>query len=126
LFYPEEKYALGFRMKLENFKDPKEKTIKEKSQKQERRVSKEVKGRPTINSGALYFDKADVRGKNLRVECKRTDKQQIVLKKEWLLKLRAECNIKDIPVVNIEIGEESWYIVRKEEFEYIRQRIEKE
>jgi hypothetical protein len=113
-------------MKFDKFTNPEKIPERKKSQKQEIKIAKEIKGKPTINSGAfLISDKADVKKENVRIECKRTDKQQIIIKKEWLEKLRNDCTYKDIPVFNIEIQDENWYMVRAEEFEYIMQMIKK-
>ena len=50
-------------------------TVKKKSQKQEKRVAKELKARVTPASGALWGAKGDVRNESYLVECKTTDKE---------------------------------------------------
>jgi hypothetical protein len=103
-----------------------EKTIKDKATMQEKRIAKRNKLRTTIASGAKHFDKADIKGKHIRIECKRTDKRQIIIKKEWLEKLERETTVSDIPVMNIEIQNENWYLVRQSEFDYILELIKEE
>ena len=109
-------YAESFRKN--GVKDSK----KTKSNLQEKRIAKMVGGRPTVMSGAVHFDKADVIAKDikLRIECKRTDGVEIGLKKEWLKKLRNSCGANEIPALAIEISGEEWFLVRPEEFEYIK------
>jgi len=100
------------------------KTKKEKSRQQEKKVAKEAKGRTTIASGALSFDKADVIGKfHFRVECKRTDKEQLIFKKIWWNKLSAQSRF-EIPSMHIQIGELEAYLIRPEEFKLIQEYLE--
>lgn len=98
--------------------------VRYKANKQETRVAKEVKGKKTIGSGSLSFSKADVFKKGLRIECKRTDKQSIILKKDWLVKLRGETSVDEAPVLHLEIQDERWYLIRPEEFAYISKKLE--
>lgn len=48
-------------------------TVRKKSQRQEKRVAKELKAKVTPASGALWGAKGDVRNKDYLVECKTTD-----------------------------------------------------
>lgn len=48
--------------------------IKKKSKKQESKVAKEIGGKVTIASGALYFQKADIRSEEFLIEAKTTEK----------------------------------------------------
>jgi len=100
-------------------------TKKEKSDKQERKVAKETGGRKTINSGSLIFQKGDVEipSKKVLIEAKRTDGKGMRIPKAWLTKLRKDAKSK-IPVMHIEIDGEEWYMVRREEFFYILEKIE--
>lgn len=82
------------------------KLIKKKSQKQEKRVACALNGKTTIASGALDFQKADVRTDKYLVECKYTDKDFYSLKTSIWEKIRNEA-IKDglrIPLMQIELN----------------------
>ena len=58
---------------------------RKKSVKQEKMVAKKFQGRTTIASGALYFQKSDVRNDTFLVECKTTEKDYYSLtEKVWL------------------------------------------
>lgn len=94
-------------------------TVKKKSTNQEKRIAREVGGKVTPASGALSI-KGDVVNKKLRLrlEAKRTDKSRMILEKEWLEKIVAQSRF-EVPALNIEIQDQSWYLVRKEEFDYI-------
>jgi hypothetical protein len=100
----------------------KKRSKKSLSFSQERRIANMTGGNTTIASGALPFDKADVRVGDTRIECKRTDKNSIILKKDYLLKLKNQCKINETPVVNIEIQDENWYLVTEEDFLFINDR----
>lgn len=81
------------------------KLIKKKSQKQESKVAYDLNGKVTIASGALYFQKADVRNDKYLVECKFTEKDHYSLTLKTWEKIRSEA-IKDglrIPVMEIEV-----------------------
>jgi hypothetical protein len=92
-------------------------TPKEKSKRQEKAIAKKIGGRVTSASGAFLHDKGDVVKKRVvRIEAKRTDKDRLTIKREWLKKIRAEAGIEEIPAMNIEIGDENWFIIREREF----------
>lgn len=79
--------------------------VKKKSQKQEKQVAKEIKGKTTIASGALYFQKADVRNDEFLVECKTTAKFYYSLKIDTWERINKQA-IKDgmrIPVMCIDL-----------------------
>ena len=81
------------------------KLIKKKSQKQENQVAFDLNGKVTIASGALYFQKADVRNDKYLVECKYTAKGFYSLTLKIWEKIRSEA-IKDglrIPMMEIEL-----------------------
>lgn len=81
------------------------KLIKKKSQKQENQVAFDLNGKVTIASGALYFQKADVRNDKYLVECKYTAKGFYSLTLKTWEKIRGEA-IKDslrIPLMEIEL-----------------------
>lgn len=50
------------------------KTVRKRSQKQEKSVAKEFNARVTLASGALWFSKSDVRSEKFLIECKTTQK----------------------------------------------------
>ena len=89
-----------------------------KSKRQEKRIAEKLSGRVQAGSGMFTGAKGDVRTKVNIVECKRTDKTQLILKEMWLDKLRKEA-IKDsrIPVLAIEIGLRTYYILEDIYFE---------
>lgn len=79
--------------------------IRKKSQKQEKQVAKEVEGKTTIASGALYFQKADVRNDVYLIECKTTSKFYYSLTLATWEKINKEA-IKDglrVPVMCIDL-----------------------
>jgi len=110
--------------KLKNRKTQRKNELRNKSINQEQSVAKSIGGRVTLASGALSFDKADVVRKDLklRIECKRTDKESIILKKSWLKKLIGNAK-NEIPMLNIEIQDENWYLIRKEEVGFILEKL---
>ncbi len=113
--------------KFRNRKSVRDNTPKGKSKSQEKRLAIRTGGRTTLASGAFRFDKSDVVVDNLklRIECKRTDKDQIIIKRSYLVKVTKESR-NEIPVIELEIGDQRWYIVRPEEFAYILNRIKQD
>lgn len=100
---------------------------KKKSRKQEKRLAKRLNKSSSLNrhstigqarvqagSGSLWGAKGDVRSQVNLLECKRTDKKSIILKQEWLNKIRGEA-IKDhrIPALGIEIGSKRYVIIEE-------------
>lgn len=65
-----------------------EETIREKSQKQEKKLAK--KGFIMPASGAVWPYKGDVSFEDYLVEAKRTDKKSMSVKEEWLKKIFEE------------------------------------
>lgn len=55
------------------------KTVKKRSQKQEKSVAKDFNAKPTVASGALWGQKGDVRNSKILVECKTTEKDYYTL-----------------------------------------------
>ena len=104
------------------------KSTKEKSQAQEAKSARELLGRTTRGSGALPFDKADVRVKNhrtqfepveLRVECKRTDKDSIRVQADWLRKLKRETGDKAFYALEVQIGDQDGVLISKGDFRFL-------
>jgi hypothetical protein len=68
-------------------------------------------------SGAGKWRKADVRTQLTLVENKRTDKQSMVLKADWLDKIRREAYAEGlVPVVGIEISGREWVLLPKDDY----------
>ena len=92
---------------------------KAKSKKQESSVAKELSGKVTPASGALWGAKADVRNDVFLVECKITEKPYYILSYETWYKIATEA-VKDglrVPLMCIDLknGEERYAIIRVED-----------
>ena len=63
-----------------------------KAGRQEKQIAKELGGKVTKNSGAGWSQKGDIiiDSENELAEVKSTEKEQMVLKKEWLKKIHSE------------------------------------
>lgn len=101
----------------------KKQTDREISNDQEKSVAKSVKGRTTIASGALHFDKGDVVGSGFRGECKVTRNKSYSLKLEELHKIKdhahrqMETPIFVVGFLNNDTNKREDYVVlRKEDF----------
>jgi hypothetical protein len=94
-------------------KKPRSKESRRQATKQEKRVAKSVKGRPTIASGQTPIDKGDVKSEQVRIECKYTDKKSYSLKAEDLRKIANASKGNQIPLFYVEFREfgESYYVV---------------
>lgn len=91
---------------------------KEKANFQEKKLAKKLKISQTKNSGSGKV-KADLisHKKRLLVECKRTDKNSIVLKKEWIEKIEQETKLtRFFPLMAIEFGNKTYYLICDSEF----------
>ena len=86
--------------------------VKKSSLKQEKRLAKKNNGRVQAGSGMFFGDKGDVRYQFHLIEAKTTKKDSIVIKKQWLDKIRKEA-IKDgrIPALALEIGGRNYYLL---------------
>ena len=81
------------------------KTVKRRSQKQEKSVAKKFNARPTLASGALWFSKGDVRNEKFLIECKTTEKDFYSLTSKVWEKIEDEA-VKDhmrIPLMVIDL-----------------------
>jgi hypothetical protein len=77
-----------------------------KSRKQENNLAKKLGGKRQKASGAVTHHRGDVSTKELLFEAKRTDKDSMSLKKEWLEKITKEALVSNrIPALSIEFGE---------------------
>lgn len=91
------------------------------SKKQETKVAKTLGARRTSNSGATMFDKGDVSGDEILVECKTLTqpRKQHTIKKEWLDKNEEEAfaKRKALSVLAFDFGDgENYYIVKERDF----------
>ena len=91
------------------------------SKKQEKRIAKEMDARVTIASGALDFQKADVRNDNYLVEAKTTEKSYYPLNISTWHKIE-EQSLKDglrIPVMCIDLqdGKHSIAVLHHHDFD---------
>lgn len=87
--------------------------------KQEDRIAKKVDGKRQRGSGCSRFAKGDVDAARFLIECKRTDKASLSVKKEWLKKITREATaVQKVPCLAIEISgdidplcENDWFLV---------------
>jgi hypothetical protein len=98
--------------------------VKTTANQKERKFANTYGGRTTVNSGASSWDKADIKIGDVRVEHKHTLNDQLIIKKDWLIKLKNSCNINEFPALAIDISGEEWIMVRPQEFGFILQKIE--
>lgn len=93
--------------------------IKKRSRKQEEKVAKELNGRPTPASGALWGAKGDVKSEQFLVECKFTDSDYYALSKKVWRKIEKEALSDNFrtPLMCIEVLGESCAVIRREDFE---------
>lgn len=91
------------------------------SKKQENKVAQTLGLRRTKNSGATAFDKGDVSGKHILLECKTltTAQKSHTLKKEWLTKNEEEAfsRGKLMSALAFDFGDgDRFYIVNERNF----------
>ena len=96
------------------------KTVKRRSQKQEKSVAKDFNAKVTVASGALWGMKADVRNDKFLIECKTTEKEYYSLTAKVWEKIEQEA-IKDhmrIPLMAIDLEDRDRIIVfRPQDFD---------
>ena len=96
--------------------EPDWKTRKDKSKKQENRIAKQTGGRTIAGSGSGRT-KGDVNTKFFKIEAKRTDKESISLRKDWLRKISSEALSEGKrPALLFEVDGEEWAIILKMDF----------
>ena len=89
----------------------------DKSRRQEKVLSRRFQGKLQVGSGNKSFHKGDVKTKVYLMEAKRTDKDSMILKGEWLRKIRSEAfRYGKIPTLAIEIGDERYIIIEENDF----------
>lgn len=89
------------------------KTVKRRSQKQEKSVAKDFNAKVTVASGALWGMKADVRNDKFLIECKTTEKDYYSLTAKVWEKIEQEA-IRDhlrIPLMVIDLKDKDRVIV---------------
>lgn len=89
------------------------KTVKRRSQKQEKSVAKKFNARLTAASGALWGMKGDVRSDKCLIECKTTEKDYYTLTAKVWEKIQEEA-IQDhmrIPLMVIDLKDTDRYVV---------------
>ena len=95
-------------------------TIKKRSQLQEKAVAKDFNAKVTVASGALWGMKADVRNDKFLIECKTTEKDYYSLTSKVWEKIEQEA-IKDhlrIPLMVIDLDDRDRVVVfRPQDFD---------
>lgn len=89
------------------------KTVKRRSQKQEKSVAKKFNARLTAASGALWGMKGDVRSDKYLIECKTTEKDYYTLTAKVWEKIQEEA-IQDhmrTPLMVIDLKDKDRYVV---------------
>ena len=77
-----------------------------KSKIHENNLANKLGGKRQKGSGSVRHHRSDVITQELQIECKRTDKESISIKKEWLEKISREALVSNkIPALSIEFGE---------------------
>ena len=89
------------------------KTVRKRSQKQEKKVAKQFNGKQVIASGSLWFADSDVRTDKFLIECKTTEKDYYSLTSKVWEKIEKEA-LKDrmrIPLMAIDLEDKYRVIV---------------
>ena len=89
------------------------KTVKRRSQKQEKRVAKDFNARMTVASGALWGMKGDVRNDKFLIECKTTEKGYYSVTNKVWEKIEGEA-VKDrmrVPLLIVDLRDRDRYVV---------------
>jgi hypothetical protein len=94
------------------------------SKRQEDKVANTLGMKRTANSGATTFDKGDVKGDDILIECKTMTRPQKShnLKKEWLEKNQEEAfsRGKELSALAFDFGDgENYYILREIDFKML-------
>lgn len=89
------------------------KTVKKRSQRQEKSVAKDLNARVTVASGALWGMKGDVRNEKFLIECKTTEKDFYTISTKVWEKIEEEA-LKDrmrTPLLIIDLEDTDRYVV---------------
>lgn len=89
------------------------KTVKRRSQKQEKSVAKDLNAKVTVASGALWGMKADVRNDKFLIECKTTEKDYYSLTAKVWEKIAEEATRDHlrIPLMVIDVEDKNRLVV---------------
>lgn len=96
-----------------------------KSKEQEKTVAKKLDMKRQSNSGATAFNKGDVIGDNILLECKTVMKEQksFTLQKEWLIKNKEEAfqmgKRYSALAFNFGDNKENYYIIDEKLFKHL-------
>lgn len=87
------------------------KKLRRASERQERKIAKDIGGRRQPGSGCGPWNKGDVKkeGKYL-VEAKMTSKKSYSVKRDDLLKVRGQCGLGETPVMHIQFTDEQFNV----------------
>lgn len=89
------------------------KTVKRRSQKQEKSVAKDFSAKTVVASGALWGAKGDVRNDKFLIECKTTEKDYYTITNKVWEKIEEEA-LKDrmrTPLLIIDLQDRDRYVV---------------
>lgn len=89
------------------------KTVKRRSQLQEKSVAKSFNGRVTAASGALWGMKGDVRNEKFLIECKTTEKDFYIVSTKVWEKIESEA-LKDhmrTPLLIVDLKDSDRYVI---------------
>lgn len=79
---------------------------RKESDKHEKRMAKRLGGKTQRGSGAVRHRRGDVKTVEMLVECKRTDREGISIKRSWVEKITMEAtNTGKIPAIALEFGD---------------------
>lgn len=89
------------------------KTVKRRSQKQEKSVAKDMGAKVVVASGALWSAKGDVRSDKFLIECKTTEKDYYpITTKVWeKISLEADKDGVRIPLLFVDLRDKDRYVV---------------
>jgi len=101
------------------------KSAKFNSKKQEKRVAKEIDGKTTLNSGALYFQKGDVRNEKYLIECKTTKKAFYTMEVDVWEKIEREA-VSDglrIPIMQVDLldGKQRYAVIEHADYKELKE-----
>ena len=103
------------------------KTIRYKSQKQEKSVAKQMDGKTIIASGSLWFADSDVRSDDYLIECKTTSKDSFSVTAKIWEKIEKEA-VRDrlrIPLLIVDLRDTLRYVVFRPQ-DFTLENLEKE
>lgn len=95
-------------------------TTRSRSKKQESKIAKDLKGRPTLNSGAC-FGENDVLTDYAEIEAKTTKKESFVLKVSDIEKMNKKCALGKLPifVIDYETSGHSMAVIQYDDLKYL-------